>query len=589
MTVSRRQVLSAAALAAGGTLTRAPAAAPAALSRSSGRSVAVLGGGVAGLTAAQELAERGFSVTLFERKALGGKARSMPFPGTGTGGRDDLPGEHSFRVVFGFYRNLPDTLRRIPFPGNTDGVYGNLRAGTALRLALTGGRRSIVLPSRELARPGALTPALLLKILAGMGEELLHLPAHEAAYFANRLLVLFSSSEERRLGEWERIPWWRFLRAEEMSSDYRHLFAVGLTRNIVAMKAEVASTNTVGKMAEAIICNLLGLGYPDPVDRVLNAPTNEAWIDPWTRHLTSCGVRIAQGCTVVGLECEGRRIVAATVRDAAGTARRITADWFVLAVPAERAAALLTAPVLAADPRLAGIARLRTEWMSGMQYYLRRPVRITHGHTLHVDTPWAVSSISQAQFWPDRDFAGDYGDGAAVDCLSVMIGDWERPGVLFGKPAVACTPRQVAQDTWAQLQASLKGGGEDPLPDGIVHSWFIPPTMSGLGTPHARHDEPLLIHPTGTWDNRPDAATALHNLFLAGDYVRTGVDVASMEGANESARAAVNALLDAAGSPAGPCRVWDVYRPPELQALRDMDARRHRLGLPNMFDLTPST
>src|SRR4051794_14600985 len=56
--------------------------------------VAVLGGGMAGLAAAHELVERGFAVHVFERKALGGKARSIPVAGTGAGGRKPLPGEH---------------------------------------------------------------------------------------------------------------------------------------------------------------------------------------------------------------------------------------------------------------------------------------------------------------------------------------------------------------------------------------------------------------------------------------------------------------------------------------------------------------
>jgi protoporphyrinogen oxidase len=60
----------------------------------SGGRVAVLGAGVAGLTAAHELIERGFEVEVYERTALGGKARCIFPPGTGTGGRLDLPGEH---------------------------------------------------------------------------------------------------------------------------------------------------------------------------------------------------------------------------------------------------------------------------------------------------------------------------------------------------------------------------------------------------------------------------------------------------------------------------------------------------------------
>ena len=49
----------------------------------------------------------------------------------------------------------------------------------------------------------------------------------------------------------------------------------------------------------------------------------------------------------------------------------------------------------------------------------------------------------------------------------------------------------------------------------------------------------------GSWALRPEATTAIPNLFLASDYVRTHTDLATMEGANEAARRAVNGLLDA--------------------------------------------
>ena len=46
--------------------------------------VIVLGGGVGGMSAAHELAERGFEVTVYETRPIpGGKARSMSVPGSG--------------------------------------------------------------------------------------------------------------------------------------------------------------------------------------------------------------------------------------------------------------------------------------------------------------------------------------------------------------------------------------------------------------------------------------------------------------------------------------------------------------------------
>src|SRR4051812_27402275 len=110
-------------------------------------SVAVLGGGVAGLTAAHELAERGFSVTVYEsRSRFGGKARSIPVPGSGTGGRADLPAEHGFRFFPGFYRHLPDTMQRIPGRGR-EHVLDDLAAADMVMIAREGERNELVAPA----------------------------------------------------------------------------------------------------------------------------------------------------------------------------------------------------------------------------------------------------------------------------------------------------------------------------------------------------------------------------------------------------------------------------------------------------------
>src|SRR5580693_7230423 len=100
--------------------------------------VAVVGGGVAGLSAAYELIERGLQVSAYEAKGVfGGKARSLSVPGTAVGGRANLPGEHGFRFFPAFYRHLPDTMMRIPFSGNVS-VFNNLVHATRIEVARAG-------------------------------------------------------------------------------------------------------------------------------------------------------------------------------------------------------------------------------------------------------------------------------------------------------------------------------------------------------------------------------------------------------------------------------------------------------------------
>ena len=90
--------------------------------------VIILGGGVAGMSAAHELIERGFEVVVLERTYMaGGKARSIPVitEGGEASGHElargvaapiehRLPGEHGFRFFPGFYKHVIDTMRRTP-------------------------------------------------------------------------------------------------------------------------------------------------------------------------------------------------------------------------------------------------------------------------------------------------------------------------------------------------------------------------------------------------------------------------------------------------------------------------------------------
>jgi uncharacterized protein with NAD-binding domain and iron-sulfur cluster len=549
-----------------------------------GKRVAVLGGGMAGLAAAHELVERGFKVDVYERKSLGGKARSIPVAGTARGGRKPLPGEHGFRFFPGFYHHVPDTMRRIPFGKNAHGVWDNLVEANETKSPRTGGRADGtvfgIAPDPNEARTPDGMRRILMEELSGQG-----VPPHELAFFVERVMVFLTSCDERRFGQWEHVSWWDFIKAEGKSEEYRKVLARGLTRAVVAAKERKASTRTIGNMGEAFVYNFQGRGNDGAPDRVLDLPTNEAWIDPWVKLLRARGVRFHVGQAIEALDVGHGHVLAASARDRHGRRRWIEADWFVSAMPAERARRLWSRDVLRLDPRLKLMDELFVDWMNGIQFYLQKPLDIVHGHMTFIDAPWALTALTQGQFWTDRKFTRDYGDGRVVDCLSVDISDWDSPGIVYGKVAKRCTRAQVAREVLEQIKLHLNDNGSDLLTDDMIHSWHLDPSIAWH--PRRRrntNDEPLLVNTVGTWEKRPSARTKVPNLFLAGDYVQTNVDLATMEGANESGRAAVNALLDASGSRAPHVQMFSLYDPPEFEAAKAADLQLYRAGQPNALD-----
>jgi uncharacterized protein with NAD-binding domain and iron-sulfur cluster len=544
--------------------------------RRSRRRVAVIGGGVAGLTAAHELAERGFQVTVYEARAFGGKARSYGVPGSASGGRRELPGEHGARILPGLYVNLPDTMRRIPFGRAADGTWSNVVRANQDQYARTGGREEFDL-NLALRDSHPWSVEAFRQTLVGLLET--RIPPQEAAWFVERLIVFMSSGDARRFGQWERMSWYEFVDAARFSEDYRKLLVSVATRFLLGSKASEASARTLGLLWEAGFYTEMGRQPNGDFDQVLSLPTNEAWIGPWVRHLRSrLGVRLLSGARVTGLGLRGGRVTAAYADD-----HRIEADWFVLAVPVERARRLLDTRFRRVDARFDGLDALQTRWMNGLQFFLSREVPIVRGHVVYVDSPWALSSISQAQFWERRNFIRDYGHGNARECLSVDIADFSQPGMFNRRPASELGRRAIAHEAWAQMKAHLNDTGREVLRDSDVVRRYLDPGLVRHHGHWTNHD-PLFIATPNAWKHRPGVRTAVPNLVLAGDYVNVSVDTACMEGANEAGRRAANAVLDAADSAATPASVRALYRPPEWEPLRRADELAWARGQRNAFD-----
>lgn len=548
------------------------------------RKVAIFGGGVAGLSAAHELAERNgqgadFEIHVYEkrREQLGGKARSIWVPHSAKDGRDPLPGEHGFRFFPGFYKHLPDTMARIPTPQGS--VFDNLVVADRLEIARIG-KPPIVISARF---PKTLSD-LVTDVEAMFSDT--GLRPGEARFFAERLWQVLTSCQDRRMAEYEGITWWKFLDADNHSEAYRNLLVDGLSRSLLANDPVHASVRTVG---DTNIQLILGMVSPThPTDRLLDGPTTKVWIEPWRAHLEGLGVQFHHDTAALqfGISdgaCSGVEVISGETRST------VTADAYVFALPVERMARVLNASKarpdnpLAADPALPGVLDVapNVRWMNGIQFFLFKDVPITHGHLLFADTPWALTGISEAQFWSEEHLP-NCGDGTVNGILSVCISDWETAGILFNKPALKCTRQEIVQEVWAQIKASVNVGGQVLLDDANVHSHFLDPDLvqHADGTVHLTDAEPLFVNFIDSWAKRPPAVLQTRNLMLASDYVQTFTDVACMEAANEAARRAVNGVLELLGSTAEPCELWPLHEPAIFAPFRWQDQKRFDEGLP---------
>jgi 15-cis-phytoene desaturase len=549
--------------------------------------VAILGGGMGGLSCAHELGRRGLDVTIYEASPhLGGKARSHYVAGTGTDGRRDLPGEHGFRFYPAFYRHVIATMDAIPDALSPTGVVsGNLVSAPDSAVAMDG--RLVVTPRRPRGLAGAVDAiAGVYRVGGTMGDLARYLAAH---------LKFLTACEARREGELEALSWAAFIGAET-PGHYQEAFRevlLACTRTMVAMNAERGSTRTLGRVSSLLMLDSFGAA---DVDRTMMGPTTQCWLEPWREELARRGVRFVFGARVEQLELGRGGVTRAWLRPAAGgleaaVATPIEADAFVLAVPLEAAHRLVTPALAEADPALGRLARLDldlvTNWMVGAQYFLREDIPLCRGHVFFPRSPWALTAISQAQFW-NRGARGmsTFGDGSLRGVLSVDVSDCFTPD----RDGVRLVDETSREGILARILDQILEPLEAPARRALRRAVFAAHLDDEVcvGPRGVTNTARLLVHPPGSWRDRPDATLAVENLFLAADYVRTSVDLASMEGANEAGRRAARGVLHRLGLAHDDVRLFDFEGLERFDLLRKVDGGLHAIGLPHVLD-APAT
>jgi uncharacterized protein with NAD-binding domain and iron-sulfur cluster len=423
--------------------------------------VAVLGAGIAGLTAAHELAERGFVVTVYEAREdernglgsepkaayppvkLGGLAASQystvgthdgsqaelrPFPGR-TGqprapGRA-VAGEHGFRFFPAFYLHIWDMFQRIPvyectqtaggtaWTPTSRTVYDNVRR-VVTKGTTVDGKPSLVFPS-EFPR----SPAEFLGVLSQLA--ILGFTPSDVATYLSRLLRYLATSPLRRARELQNVSAYDFLVGHDNTTGINQFSYTPacdallrqMPRILVALDSQWGDARTNLSTYLQLYLNMDR--RDNKADGVLNGPTTESWLDHWYRHLAALGVRFVRNAAA-NIEPPPfdptqaphlRPRVQITLTD--GT--RVTSDYTVVAVDAPAAEYLTTALRAAGTggtvARLDGFTTIPPPPDGPLQPAATRPLRRRNPYLMDElgRVPWdRFQTLCGIQYYFDTEF-----------------------------------------------------------------------------------------------------------------------------------------------------------------------------------------
>lgn len=320
------------------------------------RSAAVVGGGLAGLTAACLLAERGFRVTLFERNDyLGGKVGSWP-----------VSLEHGFHAFFRQYHNLRRFLSAL-------GVQQRLIPIEDYRIdTLTRGSTSF--------QGIRTTPVLNMLSMARKGVYRLGEVARNPA--SRRLLDLLAYDPEKTFARYDHTSFRELAGAIGLPPSLRIVFTT-FARAFFAESHHMSMAEMIKSFHFYFLSNDLGLIYD-----VLDDDFELTLLTPARRFLEKRGAEIHTGCPVERLQrADSGFAVADRVFDA-----------LVLATDVRAARGIAAAsPFLAAeDPvlhrRLASLQPSRP--YAVLRLWLDRPLPRTVPFFLFTDRVRVLDSIS---------------------------------------------------------------------------------------------------------------------------------------------------------------------------------------------------
>lgn len=481
------------------TLLPGPAGAPSAAALGLRPRVAVVGGGIAGVTAAVALAERGVGVHLFEREAdLGGRLRGWAPTET------DVPGTmtRGFHAFFRQYYNLRALLRRI------DPELGMLRPLADYPLEHRSGARDSfaglpTTPPWNMISFVLRSPTFRLRDLTRMD--------------ARAAMGLFDVSVPRSYAELDDLDAVTYLDRIGFPTAARDLAFEVFSRSFFADPRQLSAAELATMFHLYFLGSSEGLLFD-----VARAPFPTVVWQPLRRHLEGLGAELSTGTGVQRIvrHGEGFLVEADTGSD--------QVDDVVLAADVHGLRDLVaSSPTLGDPPWRARVGRLRTAPpFLVSKLWLDRPARPDRPAFLGTAGFDLLDNVSLLERFDDEAAQWHRETGGSVVELHAYAlpadpEDGSRP--VAGQEQLAERLRQQLGRVYPEL-----GGAE------VLHAAHVVAADCPLFPPRAFRD-------------RPGVSTSDPALVLAGDLTRVDLPVALMERAATTGFLAANALLSRHG------------------------------------------
>ena len=441
------------------------------------KTITVIGGGVAGMSAACALAEAGFQARLVEQRGyLGGRASSYLHPGVG-----EII-DNCEHVLFGCCTNLQGFYRRI-------GVAERIHWTSEMTMIEPGGRRSVLGPS-FLPAPLHGLPKLLLAHAFSLADKI----ALGRAFSALMMPVPADSTES--LGEWLKRNkqtrgavdrFWRLVIASALNAEIDEIalpYAAKVIRELFMNSAFAGS---------------MGMS---------TVPLSELYARV-TPYLEERGGSVLLNTSVDGADWD-EETMQWTVRTRTG---EMLSDFVVVALPFEGMAKLLPnlPPAGGADALAGQIERLEHWPICSVHLWFDRPItELEHAVLLDREIHWLYNqSVLQAR-------GGNY--------IELVVSATRAFAALPRDQAIAQALRELAEFFPIVKEAKVE---KVALVKEVRATFGVPPGIDAA---------------------RPGAVSPWPNLFIAGDWARTGWP-STMESAARSGHLAAEAVCSAILTP----------------------------------------